>query len=48
MPPDRIGTGHTSEGTEMTDIATSELDPDAIGDDYDGETEDEVLADEEE
>ena len=32
----------------MTDIAISELDRDAIGDDYDGETEDEVLADGEE
>ena len=32
----------------MTDIAISELDPDAIVADYDGETEDEVLADGEE
>ena len=32
----------------MSDTATSELDPDAIGDDYDGETEDEVLAEGEE
>jgi hypothetical protein len=32
----------------MTDTAISELDPDAIGADYDGETEDEVLAEGEE
>jgi hypothetical protein len=32
----------------MTEIATSELDPEAIGAEYDGETEDEVLADGEE
>ncbi len=32
----------------MTDMATDQLEPEAIGDDYDGETEDEVLADGEE